>query len=40
MITTIDQLIFEIEEQRSPSAATNKRTRWTRKEEGLFEQVK
>ena len=39
MIASIDQLIVEIQDQRSLTTTTNKRTRWTRKEEALFEQV-
>lgn len=40
MIASIEQLIFEIQEKReATNTATTKRSRWTRKDEVLFEQV-
>jgi hypothetical protein len=40
MIASIEQLIFEIQEKRDTSTTTpTKRSRWTRKDEALFEQV-
>lgn len=41
MITSIEQLIFEIQEKRQTAVTTTpKRSRWSRKDEALFEQVK
>lgn len=40
MIASIEQLIHEIQQTQTPPAPTSpKRSRWTRKDEALFEQV-
>jgi hypothetical protein len=40
MIASIEQLIFEIQQTQIPPPTTpTKRSRWTRKDEALFEQV-